>query len=121
MNPHVDYIFLVSVVVIMFEVTGAPRYLVPVMLAVLISKWVADAFTRAGLYPFLLCVLCNELWLEVSRDLDLKYYSTPRSLPNFSIIRYPDDFLNDGLALMIFRHAKTSILSSLVAMNFLVI
>ncbi|KAK6543851.1 hypothetical protein TWF694_000578 [Orbilia ellipsospora] len=40
----------VSIVVIMFELTGALTYVLPIMVAVLISKWVGDAFDRRGIY-----------------------------------------------------------------------
>ncbi|KAK4211938.1 chloride channel [Rhypophila decipiens] len=40
----------VSIVVIMFELTGALTYVLPIMIAVMISKWVGDAFTRRGIY-----------------------------------------------------------------------
>ena len=40
----------VSIVVIMFELTGALDYLLPIMIAVMISKWVGDAFSRRGIY-----------------------------------------------------------------------
>ncbi|EGD78813.1 H(+)/Cl(-) exchange transporter 3 [Salpingoeca rosetta] len=40
----------VSLVVIMFELTGGLTYILPLMLAVMISKWVGDAFNRDGIY-----------------------------------------------------------------------
>ncbi|PNH42474.1 hypothetical protein VD0004_g4850 [Verticillium dahliae] len=40
----------VSIVVIMFELTGALTYVLPMMVAVMISKWVGDAFSRRGIY-----------------------------------------------------------------------
>uniref|UniRef100_UPI00358DDC14 H(+)/Cl(-) exchange transporter 4-like isoform X2 n=1 Tax=Myxine glutinosa TaxID=7769 RepID=UPI00358DDC14 len=40
----------VSLVVIMFELTGGLEYIVPLMAAVMTSKWVADAFGREGIY-----------------------------------------------------------------------
>ena len=42
---------IVSLVVIMFELTGGLTYIVPIMVAVLISKWVGDAFVKDGMYP----------------------------------------------------------------------
>lgn len=41
----------VSLVVIMFELTGGLVYIVPLMVAVLTSKWVGDAFVKEGMYP----------------------------------------------------------------------
>ncbi|KAI8055277.1 chloride channel [Syncephalis plumigaleata] len=52
----------VSLAVIMFELTGALTYVLPIMVAVMISKWVGDAFGDGGLddaiirlkgYPYL--------------------------------------------------------------------
>ncbi|KAJ2898606.1 hypothetical protein MKZ38_003803 [Zalerion maritima] len=40
----------VSIVVIMFELTGALTHVLPIMVAVMISKWVGDAFSRRGIY-----------------------------------------------------------------------
>lgn len=41
----------VSLVVIMFELTGGLSYIVPIMVAVLVSKWVGDALIKDGMYP----------------------------------------------------------------------
>ncbi|KAI1000460.1 H(+)/Cl(-) exchange transporter 3 [Podosphaera aphanis] len=40
----------VSIVVIMFELTGALTYVLPIMIAVIVSKWVGDAFGKRGIY-----------------------------------------------------------------------
>ncbi|XP_014783628.1 H(+)/Cl(-) exchange transporter 5 isoform X2 [Octopus bimaculoides] len=40
----------VSLVVIMFELTGGLQYIVPMMLAVMTSKWVGDALGKEGIY-----------------------------------------------------------------------
>lgn len=40
----------VSTVVIMFELTGALNYVIPIMTGVMVSKWVSDSFTRKGIY-----------------------------------------------------------------------
>lgn len=40
----------VSIVVIMFELTGALTDVLPIMIAVMISKWVGDAFGTRGIY-----------------------------------------------------------------------
>ncbi|CAG9996588.1 unnamed protein product [Clonostachys byssicola] len=40
----------VSIVVIVFELTGALTYVLPIMVAVVISKWIGDAFSRRGIY-----------------------------------------------------------------------
>ncbi|CAL4065808.1 unnamed protein product [Meganyctiphanes norvegica] len=40
----------ISLVVIMFELTGGVRYIVPLMAAVMTSKWIGDAFGKDGIY-----------------------------------------------------------------------
>jgi chloride channel 3/4/5 len=40
----------VSLVVIMFELTGGLTYIIPLMVAIVTSKWVGDAFGRDGIY-----------------------------------------------------------------------
>eukprot|EP00049_Salpingoeca_infusionum_P000803 m.42478 g.42478 ORF g.42478 m.42478 type:complete len:791 (-) comp10693_c0_seq2:209-2581(-) len=40
----------VSLVVIMFELTGGLIYILPLMVAILVSKWVGDAFAPDGIY-----------------------------------------------------------------------
>ncbi|XP_078601546.1 H(+)/Cl(-) exchange transporter 4-like isoform X1 [Branchiostoma floridae x Branchiostoma japonicum] len=40
----------VSLVVIMFELTGGLQYIIPIMAAVMTSKWVGDAFGKEGIY-----------------------------------------------------------------------
>ena len=47
----------VSIVVIMFELTGALTYVLPIMIAVMISKWVGDAMGKRGIY---------ESWIQFS-------------------------------------------------------
>lgn len=46
----------VSLVVIVFELTGALTYVLPIMVAVMISKFVGDAFGKQGIY---------ESWIEM--------------------------------------------------------
>lgn len=40
----------ISIVVIMFELTGALTYVLPIMIAVMLSKWIGDAFSKRGIY-----------------------------------------------------------------------
>ncbi|KOS18837.1 H(+)/Cl(-) exchange transporter 3 [Escovopsis weberi] len=47
----------VSIVVIMLELTGAITYVLPIMIAVMISKWVGDAFSRHSIY---------EAWIHIN-------------------------------------------------------
>ena len=60
-GPDVVYLqYAVSLVVIMFELTGGLTYIVPIMVAVMVAKWVADAIVKDGMYPYL-CIVSNEL------------------------------------------------------------
>ena len=54
-NYYCMWYNIVSLVVIMFELTGGLFYIVPMMLAVVLSKWVGDAFGKGGMYPFNIC------------------------------------------------------------------
>lgn len=40
----------VSIVVIVFELTGALAYVLPIMVGVMVSKWVGDIFGKEGIY-----------------------------------------------------------------------
>ncbi|CDO69766.1 hypothetical protein BN946_scf184766.g11 [Trametes cinnabarina] len=40
----------ISLVVILFELTGALSHVLPIMISVMVSKWVADAFGKDGIY-----------------------------------------------------------------------
>ncbi|KAL1922632.1 uncharacterized protein VTP21DRAFT_10171 [Calcarisporiella thermophila] len=44
----------VSLVVIMFELTGGLTYVLPIMIAVMIAKWVSDALSPHGIYDELI-------------------------------------------------------------------
>ncbi|KND04750.1 uncharacterized protein SPPG_00455 [Spizellomyces punctatus DAOM BR117] len=44
----------VSLTVIMFELTGALTYILPIMLTVMVSKWVGDALGKASIYDALI-------------------------------------------------------------------
>jgi chloride channel 3/4/5 len=69
----------VSLVVIMFELTGALQFVLPLMIAVILAKQVADSFGKRGIY---------ETWIhlngypyldkadEYSRDLGVKEVMT---------------------------------------------
>lgn len=43
--------FSVSLVVIMFELTGGLQYIVPLMAAAMTAKWVGDSLHKEGMYP----------------------------------------------------------------------
>ena len=55
-NMYLTHTHTVSLVVIMFELTGGLSYIVPIMVAVMISKWVGDALFKDGMYLSSLCV-----------------------------------------------------------------
>lgn len=40
----------VSLVVVVYELTGGLAYIVPLMLATMFSKWAGDAFGHEGIY-----------------------------------------------------------------------
>ncbi|ETN39271.1 uncharacterized protein HMPREF1541_05494 [Cyphellophora europaea CBS 101466] len=40
----------VSIVAIMFELTGALSYVLPIMIAVMLAKWIGDAISKRGIY-----------------------------------------------------------------------
>jgi chloride channel 3/4/5 len=46
-----------SIVVIMFELTGALTYVIPIMIAVMLSKWCGDIFGKRGIY---------ESWIQLN-------------------------------------------------------
>ena len=48
---------IVSLVVIMFELTGGLQYIVPLMAAVMTAKWIGDSIGREGMYPFVVSSL----------------------------------------------------------------
>lgn len=38
----------------MFELTGGLQYIVPLMAAIMTSKWVADSISAEGMYPLII-------------------------------------------------------------------
>ena len=65
----------VSIVVIMFELTGALTYVLPIMIAVMISKWVGDAFGKRGIY---------ESWIHFN-EYPFLDYRDDASIPDIPI------------------------------------
>ncbi|KAF9427615.1 hypothetical protein BGZ94_004554 [Podila epigama] len=53
----------VSLVIIMFELTGALTYVLPIMIVVMISKWVGDAFGKEGIFDGII-LLCGYPFLD---------------------------------------------------------
>lgn len=74
----------VSIVVIMFELTGALTYVLPIMVAVMISKWVGDAFGKRGIY---------ETWIQFNEYpfLDNRDESTIPDVPVSHIMTQIED------------------------------
>ena len=74
----------VSIVVIMFELTGALTYVLPIMIAVMISKWVGDAFGKRGIY---------ETWIHFNEYpfLDNRDDSPVADVPASQIMTQIDD------------------------------
>ncbi|EXJ95384.1 chloride channel 3 [Capronia coronata CBS 617.96] len=64
----------VSIVVIMFELTGALSYVLPIMIAVMLAKWIGDALSPRGIYESWIGV--NEYpYLESNEDADIPHIS----------------------------------------------
>ena len=76
----------VSIVVIMFELTGALTYVLPIMIAVMISKWVGDAFGKRGIY---------ESWIHFNEYpfLDNKDDSPVPDVPVAQIVTQLEDLV----------------------------
>ncbi|ANB13084.1 Gef1p [Sugiyamaella lignohabitans] len=61
----------VSSVVILFELTGALTYVLPIMSGVMVSKWVAEAFERKGIYEAWITNHWNYPLLDNSRNIPI--------------------------------------------------
>lgn len=66
----------VSIVVIMFELTGALTYVLPIMIAVMIGKWVGDALSRRSIY---------ESWIQLSGYPFLENWEDNSSIPDVAL------------------------------------
>jgi len=62
----------------MFELTGGLMYIVPLMVAIMMSKWVGDAFVKEGMYPAVTVDMLSQM-LRVTLGL-LAYCSVPKLL-----------------------------------------
>ncbi|CAK7215752.1 chloride channel [Sporothrix curviconia] len=74
----------VSIVVIVFELTGALSYVLPIMVAIMLSKWVGDAFSRRGIY---------EAWIHFNEYpyLDNSSSSEDTMQQHHQHLQVPDD------------------------------
>ena len=66
----------VSLIVIMFELTGGLTYIVPIMVAVMISKWIGDAIVKDGMYPYEQYHNRERLQVQTAVYLTLDFYNT---------------------------------------------
>lgn len=73
-----------SIVVIMFELTGALTYVIPIMVAVMLSKWCGDTFGKRGIY---------EAWIQINEYpfLDHKDDRPAPDVPVRKIMTSADD------------------------------
>lgn len=60
----------VSLAVIMFELTGGLEYVVPIMIASVVSKWIGDALTKYSLYE-LYIALHEYPYLNIKLEIDI--------------------------------------------------
>ncbi|KAG0375205.1 hypothetical protein BGX24_009410 [Mortierella sp. AD032] len=60
----------VSLVIIMFELTGALTYVLPIMIVVMTSKWVGDAFGKEGIFDGII-LLCGYPYLGDKEEYKL--------------------------------------------------
>ncbi|KAG2413299.1 hypothetical protein HFD88_002488 [Aspergillus terreus] len=74
----------VSIVVIMFELTGALTYVIPIMVAVMLSKWCGDIFGKRGIY---------ESWIRLNEYpfLDDRDDLAPPDVPANKVMTFVDD------------------------------
>ena len=74
----------VSIVVIMFELTGALTYVTPIMIAVMLSKWCGDIFGKRGIY---------ETWIQLNEYpfLDHRDDATPPDVLSHKVMTTVDD------------------------------
>ncbi|OQE31911.1 hypothetical protein PENSTE_c001G03789 [Penicillium steckii] len=73
-----------SIVVIMFELTGALTYVIPIMIAVMLSKWCGDIFGKRGIY---------ESWIRLNEYpfLDHRDDTNPPDVPALRVMTTVDD------------------------------
>lgn len=77
----------------MFELTGGVRYIVPLMAAVMASKWIGDAFGKEGIYD---------------AHIILNGYPFLDSKEEFSHTTLAHDVMKPGLVLFFFTLVPTT-------------
>lgn len=85
----------VSSVVIMFELTGALNYVFPIMVGVIISKWVADSSGRRGIYETVI-QRKNYPYLEKGEPLPIPEICASEIFTPISDITYLTSFQTVG-------------------------
>lgn len=81
----------VSIVVIMFELTGALTYVLPIMISVMVSKWVGDAFGQQGIYES--WIAFNGYPFLDNRDDTVGVNSVAADAPVASVMTSLDDLI----------------------------
>jgi len=77
----------------MFELTGGLQYIVPLMIAVMTAKWVADFLGRQGMYSFLLPAI-TMLYQQCVASLS---HACPQAVKSISM---PDTVQDDKMLLL---------------------
>jgi chloride channel 3/4/5 len=77
----------VSIVVIMFELTGALTYVLPIMIAVMLAKWTGDAIHSQGIY---------ESWIQLNGYpyLDQSSQAPIPEVPISQLMTRAEDLIN---------------------------
>ncbi|EXJ89150.1 chloride channel 3 [Capronia epimyces CBS 606.96] len=78
-----------SIVVIMFELTGALSYVLPIMIAVLSAKWIGDALSPRGIYES--WIHFNDYpYLENNEDADIPHVPVATVMTSVEEMTYLD-------------------------------
>ncbi|KAI1316774.1 hypothetical protein EDD11_009512 [Mortierella claussenii] len=75
----------VSLVIIMFELTGALTYVLPIMIVVMTSKWVGDAFGKEGIFDGII-LLCGYPFLDDKEEYKLNITASQVMTPVEDIV-----------------------------------
>ncbi|KAI8598693.1 chloride channel [Dissophora ornata] len=75
----------VSLVIIMFELTGALTYVLPIMIVVMTSKWVGDAFGKEGIFDGII-LLCGYPFLDDKEEYKLNTMASQVMTPVEDIV-----------------------------------
>ncbi|KAL4245856.1 Chloride channel [Abortiporus biennis] len=83
----------ISLVVILFELTGALSHVLPIMISVMVSKWIGDAFGKDGIYAVWIA-LRQYPWLPPSdfRDNGQSASQIIKSVDNLVVIQDEREF-----------------------------